>query len=134
MTIIIVVEIILREEFSISLISTIVEAFKFHPNYRRCKHHLIHALGVALYKAGITAGTYYPNPLGPGVLHVVAADSNNTIKATVVVKPGINGRASIPANYLQLGDNVKAFALTSFDDINQLVEEIAQIIKQGEEN
>lgn len=111
-----------------------MEVFKFHPNYRRCKHHLIHALGVALYKAGITVGTYYPNPLGSGILHVVAADANNNIRATVVVKPGIKGRASIPVDYLQLGDDVKAFALTAFDDINPLVEEIAKLINQGKEN
>ena len=111
-----------------------MEVFKFHPNYRRCKHHLIHALGLALYKAGITSGTYYPNPLGSGILHVVAADANNNIRAAVVVKPGIKGRASIPVDYLQLGDGIKAFALTSFDDIDSMVKEISEIIKPGEKN
>lgn len=111
-----------------------MEVFKFHPNYRRCKHHLIHALGSALYKAGINFGTYYPNPLGSGVIHVVVADADNNIKATVVVKPGIKGKVSIPINYLQLGDGVKAFALTAFEDINPLVDEISQLLKLGEEN
>lgn len=111
-----------------------MEVFKFHPNYRRCKHHLIHALGLALYKAGITSGTYYPNPLGSGILHVVVADAYNNIRAAVVVKPGIKGRASIPVDYLQLGDGIKAFALTAFEDINPLVDEISQLLKLGEEN
>lgn len=111
-----------------------MRVFEFQPKYRRCKHHLIHALGVALYKAGITTGTYYPNPLGSGILHVVAADDDNIIKAVVVVKPDIRSRASIPVEYLSLGDNVKAFALTSFDDIDSLVKEISEIIKPGEKN
>lgn len=90
-----------------------MSSFKFHSNFRRCKHHLIHALGIALYKAGITNGTYYPNPLGSGMLHVVIADSNNDIKAAVVVKPGMKRRGSIPADYLRLGDEVRIFILSS---------------------
>lgn len=105
-----------------------MSSFKFHSNFRRCKHHLIHALGIALYKAGITNGTYYPNPLGSGMLHVVIADSNNDIKAAVVVKPGMKRRGSIPADYLRLGDEVRIFILSSFEDISPLVEEIRRLV------
>ena len=105
-----------------------MSSFKFHSNFRRCKHHLIHALGIALYKAGITNGTYYPNPLGSGMLHVVIADSNNDIKAAVVVKPGMKRRGSIPADYLRLGNEVRIFILSSFEDISPLVEEIRRLV------
>ena len=105
-----------------------MSSFKFHSNFHRCKHHLIHALGIALYKAGITNGTYYPNPLGSGILHVVVADSNEDIKAAVVVKPGVKGKGSIPVDYLQLGDEVKIFILSSFEDIPPLVEEIRRLV------
>ena len=102
--------------------------YYFHPNYRRCKHHLINALAMALHKAGLSVGTYYPHPLGHGILQVVVANAESNIRVVVVAKPGINDRPSIPASYLELGRNVQAFAITSFDDIPQLVEEIQKIV------
>lgn len=89
---------------------------------------------MALYKAGITAGSYYPHPSGQGNLHVVAADSNGVIRAVIVSKLGVHGKASIPESYLNLGPNVKAYAITSFEDVPTLVEEIAKLVNQGKEN
>ena len=111
-----------------------MDVIKFNPKFKRCKHHLIHLVRNVLVQVGeqngFTIDSYYPNPIGSGLIHVVII-KEGVIVAGVNVKHSVNP-THVPLNLMGLEEfGVRMFTLNSFDkdDMDELVENILQVIK-----